>query len=240
MPNQPNSDPIKILIIDDDRVFQKTLSFALGNLGLYQLAHAYDGEQGVALAQSEEPDLILIDMNMPKMNGLIALEQLRELTVEVPVIFMTAVGTERIAMEAFRLGVRDYLVKPFGLKNLEEMINKVLRTIHLEREKEALTRQLLLAEGVQSTMVALSHHINNQLQVALNSSNLVEEALETGTCQTNCEQLLDMIRLGQTSLTHIADTLRVLERITAVDITPYDAQTMMLDLDALSKRQGNY
>lgn len=237
MSNQTNPSPIKILIIDDERIFQQTLSLSLDSLGTYQLMHAYNGQQGVAMVQSEQPDLLLLDMNMPKMNGLMALQQLQELEVEVPVIFMTAMGTERIAMEAFRLGVRDYLVKPFDLKTLEEMITKVLYTIHLEREKEALTRQLLLAEGVQNTIVTLSHHINNHLQVALNSSNLVEEALETETSLTNREQLLDMIRLGQTSLTHIADTLRVLEHITAVDITHYDAETMMLDLDALNKPQ---
>jgi two-component system NtrC family sensor kinase len=237
MPNQPNPDPIKILIIDDDHAFQNTLSLALGIFGAYQVAHAYDGQQGVAMAQSEQPDLILLDMSMPKMDGLVALQKLRDLGMEVPVIFMTAMGTERTATEAFRLGVRDYLAKPFGLTSLEEVITKLLRTIELEREKEALMRQLLLAEGVQTTMVALSHHINNQLQVALNASDLVEEAIQTGADQTDREYLLDMIGLGQTSLTHIADTLRVLERITAVDLTHYDAETMMLDLNHALKEQ---
>lgn len=232
--SQPNH--IKILIIDDDRILQQTLGMVLNQPDVYRVAHAYDGDEGVHIAHTLQPDLILLDMNMPKMNGLEVLQQLSTFEEPSPVIFMTAVGSERIAMQAFRLGVRDYLVKPFRLQELEQAINKVLRTIKLEREKEALTRQLHVAEGVQNTMVALSHHINNQLQVAFNATNLVEEALLEEDYHINREQLLAMIHLGQTSLTHITDILRVLERITAVNVTPYDAETMMLDLDKALKQ----
>jgi DNA-binding response OmpR family regulator len=229
--------PVKILIIDDNRSLHTSIELALDDRRKYQLLHAYQGQQGVAFAQIHHPDLILLDLYLPDITGLVVLERLRAMDLHIPVIFMTAMGTEAVVSQAFRLGVRDYLTKPFGLEQLELAVENVLSTIKLEREREALKQKLLLAQGMKSTLVALSHHINNQLQIAFNSINLVEESLTNEQYGLNREQLLEVVQLGQSSLTYIADILRVLERITSVDITNYDEQTMMLDLEAAVHQQ---
>jgi DNA-binding response OmpR family regulator len=229
--------PVKILIIDDNRSLHTSIELALDDPHKYQLLHAYQGQQGIAFVQIHQPDLILLDLYLPDMTGLVVLERLRVMDLHIPVIFMTAMGTEAVVSQAFRLGVRDYLTKPFGLDQLEMAVENVLSTIKLEREREALKQKLLLAQGMKSTLVALSHHINNQLQIAFNSINLVEESLTNEPYGLNREQLLEVVQLGQSSLTYIADILRVLEKITSVDITNYDEETMMLDLEAAVHQQ---
>src|ERR1700690_4103478 len=98
-----------ILIVDESN---RTLDF-LGHRILFPLGYktifALDGQSGLEKAASSNPDLILLDMNMPCMNGLEMLKELRKTTCKAPVIFITAQVMDDVSLEAFHLGVRDYL-----------------------------------------------------------------------------------------------------------------------------------
>ena len=102
----------RILIVDDNEELLNLLDLLFSNL--YDVLKARDGEQGLLMAQRDTPDLILLDMNMPRMTGMEMLAALRETECQVPVIFMTGEGSVYVAVEAFRLGVHDYLTKPFS------------------------------------------------------------------------------------------------------------------------------
>jgi two-component system NtrC family sensor kinase len=132
----------RILVIDDSDEIRTILrDMILGPQG-YQIATANDGQSGLEYALREQPDLILSDVNMPKMSGLQVLEKLREAKYEWPVILMTFHGSESIAVQAFRLGVRDYIRKPFEVEEVLTSVDRVLVESRLRRERQELLKRL--------------------------------------------------------------------------------------------------
>ena len=116
----------KILIIDDDETIRETVKYALSSRG-YQIHVAFDGNEGLAMAQTIEPDLVLLDMMMPKRSGFLVMEQLGQvLSKPVRVIMMTANEGERHKAYAQMLGVSDYLHKPFAMETMLASVDKIL------------------------------------------------------------------------------------------------------------------
>jgi class 3 adenylate cyclase/CheY-like chemotaxis protein len=134
---------LRILVVDDSREIRDfVIEYALLPHG-YKPIVACDGAEGLNKALTQEPDLILLDFEMPKMSGLEVLEALQKHSFEVPVILMTSYGSEEVAVQVFRLGVRDYIIKPFTVPDLLQSMQRVMSEVALRREKAALTQQLL-------------------------------------------------------------------------------------------------
>ncbi|TWT52474.1 Alkaline phosphatase synthesis transcriptional regulatory protein PhoP [Rubripirellula amarantea] len=136
--DDPTSDPLapqdvteisrvrKILIVDDDQEIVESVRYALEGEG-YEVSVARDGNQGLALAESESPDLMVLDMMMPKRSGFLVLEKLRRLRDEpLPVIMITGNEGSRHQAYAELLGVSDYIRKPFPMDRLIEAVNRLL------------------------------------------------------------------------------------------------------------------
>ncbi|MCK5651682.1 MAG: response regulator, partial [Gemmatimonadetes bacterium] len=104
---------MKILIIDDDRGLRKSLTLILTDAG-YEVRVAEDGEEGLASALSENPQMILCDVRMPKKDGLSFLREYKERGGEALVLVMTAYGNIELAVQAMQAGAYDYIPKPFG------------------------------------------------------------------------------------------------------------------------------
>jgi DNA-binding response OmpR family regulator len=109
----------KILIAEDEKQIADMISFKLVNAG-HKVVRAPDGEQAMACAQRETPDLILLDVMMPGLGGIEVLRRLKNDPAlrSVPVIMVTAKGHERDVLSGLRGGATDYIVKPFSLKEL--------------------------------------------------------------------------------------------------------------------------
>jgi DNA-binding response OmpR family regulator len=116
----------KILVIEDDPSILRGLQLNLGMEG-YQIRSAMDGEAGLALAQTERPDLLLVDLTLPKLDGLEVIRRLRETDPEVPILIVSAKGQEADKVTGLQLGADDYIVKPFSLKELLARIAAALR-----------------------------------------------------------------------------------------------------------------
>jgi len=116
----------KVLLVDDDPEIIEAIRYALESRG-YQIFIARDGNQGLAMAEREDPDLVILDMMMPKRSGFLVLEKLRR-TREVPVrvIMITANEGSRHKAYAEMLGVDDYLRKPFGMDKLVEAVQRLV------------------------------------------------------------------------------------------------------------------
>jgi DNA-binding response OmpR family regulator len=114
----------RILLVDDDHEIVESMRIALEARG-YQILVARDGNQGLAMAEREDPDLMILDMMMPKRSGFLVLEKLRR-TKNMPVIMITANEGSRHKAYAEMLGVEDYLRKPFGMDRLMESVQKLL------------------------------------------------------------------------------------------------------------------
>jgi two-component system NtrC family sensor kinase len=134
----------KILIVDDDA---RNIEFLRDSLLIpsgYTALCAADGEEALHLALTEEPDLMLLDLQMPEMDGFDVLAALRYAGRDIPVILITAYGSEAVAVQAFRLGVRDYFPKPFKVTEIMEAVERSLAEAHLRREKEELAERIEL------------------------------------------------------------------------------------------------
>lgn len=118
----------KILIIDDEKALRQAMAQILKDEG-YLVIEAGDGEQGLKIIQDDadsRPDLVFLDLKMPKTQGMTVLKNLGKILFELPVIVMTAYGTSRTAIEAMQLGAYDYLTKPFDLEDLVNLTQKAL------------------------------------------------------------------------------------------------------------------
>jgi DNA-binding response OmpR family regulator len=116
----------RILLVDDDAEIVDAMRYALEAKG-YEILIARDGNQGLAMAEREDPDLVILDMMMPKRSGFLVLERLRR-TRPVPmrVIMITANEGSRHKAYAEMLGVDDYIRKPFAMDRLLESVNRLL------------------------------------------------------------------------------------------------------------------
>lgn len=118
--------PKRILIVDDDNEIVESVRFALEQRA-YHVLVVRDGNQGLAMAEREDPDLVILDMMMPKRSGFLVLEKLRR-TRPVPlrVIMITANEGSRHKAYAEMLGVDDYIRKPFAMDRLMESVTRLL------------------------------------------------------------------------------------------------------------------
>ena len=115
----------RILIVDDDPDIIESVRYALEN-NEYQVLVARDGNQGLAMAEREDPDLIILDMMMPKRSGFLVMEKLRRSSRPHKIIMITANEGNRHKAYADMLGVDDYIRKPFNMDQLLESVSRVL------------------------------------------------------------------------------------------------------------------
>ena len=118
----------KIIVLEDEHVLQKALSIELLGAG-FEVLSALDGEAGLALVKKELPDLVLLDLTMPKMNGFDVLKNLKEdvNTKSIPVIILSNLGQDEDKEKGLALGAKDYYVKSStDLSLLTEKIKKVI------------------------------------------------------------------------------------------------------------------
>lgn len=132
----------KILVVDDERVMVKGIKFNLENEG-YQVETGSDGEEAVDKARTGQFDLIILDLMMPKIDGLQACMKIREFS-NVPVIMLTAKGEDADKIIGFECGADDYITKPFNILELKARIRALLRraasSAQQQREADRLTQ----------------------------------------------------------------------------------------------------
>jgi len=117
----------RILVIDDDRQIVEVVAACLKGEG-YAVSHAYDGEEGLRLALDTRPDLILLDLMLPKRSGLDVVRALRQ--TNVPVVILSARDSETDRTVGLELGADDYVTKPFSARELMARVGAVLRRSH--------------------------------------------------------------------------------------------------------------
>jgi two-component system alkaline phosphatase synthesis response regulator PhoP len=117
----------RILVVDDEIYIVHILDFSLGMEG-YEVVTALDGEQALEKARSEKPDLIVLDIMMPKLDGYETCKRLKADpdTKDVPVILLSAKGRNVDQKVGFEVGADDYITKPFSPRKLVERINAIL------------------------------------------------------------------------------------------------------------------
>ena len=123
---------MKILTVDDDAELRGLIAFALRQAG-YLVLEAPDGPSGLAYLAEEKPDLVLLDVNMPRMSGFDVLERIRATGSGVPVMMLTVRSAEEDHVRGLDLGADDYLTKPFSPRTLLARVRALLRRAGVEK-----------------------------------------------------------------------------------------------------------
>ena len=120
---------MKIMLVDDSRTIRNIQKNVLKQLGHTDVVEAEDGVQALSLFKEKVPDLILIDWNMPNMNGLTLVQKIREANKTIPLIMCTTEAEKARVLEAIKAGVNNYIVKPFTVESLSEKIEQTMAKV---------------------------------------------------------------------------------------------------------------
>ena len=120
-----SAPPIKVLVVDDEPPIRKLLRMGLGTQG-YQIIDAPNAKAALEL-MADEPDLVILDLGLPDMQGLQLLRQIRQRREDLPIVVLSSRGDEVAKVEALDLGAYDYVTKPFGMEELLARIRAALR-----------------------------------------------------------------------------------------------------------------
>ena len=173
----------KILVVDDEHLIRWSLEQNLKKQG-YEVMTAGSGEDALRLLREETPDLMLLDIQLPGINGLEVLEKVKEMEEEIVVIMVTALGILETAIKAMRMGAYDYINKPFNLDELAIVIRKALETNELKREVAHLRSEQTRKYGI-GNIIGQSKHMKNVLtmveKIARSDTSTVLIQGESGT-----------------------------------------------------------
>lgn len=182
---------IRVLVVDDsDEMRRFVVKYVLEPNG-FEVLEAADGAEGLRRALEGAVDLMLLDLEMPRMNGFEVLEALRARCSEIPVILMTSHGSEVIAVEMFREGVRDYVIKPFTANEMMATMERALTEVRLQREKEALTARLFQANRqLRQRLVELDtlSRIGKSVTALMERDRLLERVVDAALYVTGAEE----------------------------------------------------
>lgn len=190
----------KILIVDDGRENREFIIEFIMTPNNYEWLEARDGKEGLEMALKWHPDLILLDYQMPRMNGIDVLRALAEARADIPVILMTFHGSEEVAVEVYRLGVRDYVKKPYTVDEMNLAIDHSLTEVRLRREKEALTERVIQANrDLQSRLKELNvlYSVGKSVTELTNMTDLLPRIVDAAAQVTQAEESYIYIMEGE-------------------------------------------
>ncbi|AZG74998.1 response regulator [Shewanella livingstonensis] len=182
----------RILLIDDDIGLSDLLSQLLELEG-FALSQAYDGEQGLMMAQQQDFDLILLDVMLPKLNGFEVLRALRQ-RKQTPVLMLTARGDEIDRVVGLEIGADDYLPKPFNDRELVARIRAILRRAQTTQQ-DSLSNEMMQFGDLRLDPTRQETYCNEQLIILTGTEfsllfNLVEKSGELITKESLSENVL--------------------------------------------------
>ena len=174
----------KVLIVDDREDNLQFLADCILTPAGFSCITARDGLSALQKALSERPDLMIMDIRMPGLSGLEVLEALNEREVYIPVILMTFHGSEETAVQAFRLGAKDYIIKPFEADEMQRALDRALREARLRTEKDDLSKVLLrsnqqLTQRIRelNTLFGIGKSVTSLLELERVLNRIVEAAV---------------------------------------------------------------
>lgn len=116
----------KIMVVDDAAFMRMTIKNCLSKAGYAEIVEAGDGMQAVEEYKNSSPDLVIMDITMPNMDGIQALSALKQLDANAKIVMCSAMGQEAMVVEAIKLGALDFIVKPFKPERIVETVSRIL------------------------------------------------------------------------------------------------------------------
>lgn len=201
----------KVLTVDDSRTIRLLVRKHLQPLGL-EILEAADGREGVEVARKELPDLIILDVNMPVMDGKQALEQIRKdpTTSRIPVLMLTAESAKALVVELIQIGISDYIVKPFQENVLIKRVEKLLNLNQSKKESASGggadgLKTVLILDDNESVLIAARKFLTGVAEVV--ATTKPEKALQLAGQVSPTLVLLDA-EIPGTNVNQILETLQ--------------------------------
>ena len=228
-----NMDGRLVLVADDDEDILVLVRTVLERAG-YEVVAARDGAEAVAAAQERRPDLAVLDVSMPELDGLEVLRRIRAAGRDTFALMVTVRESATDLAQALDIGVDDYIMKPVTAAHLEAHVTIAERRIAQNRARRAAEEALAEARwlaGIRETTATIEHEINNPLFALLMEAQALEESLSEPSEQR--EQTVAIIAQAR-RIGAVVKHLRGLQRPRAVEFVPGVA---MLDLSD-ARRNG--
>lgn len=181
---------MRILVVDDEKLLVKGITFNLENEG-YKVDVAYDGEEAVELARNEDFNLIIMDVMMPKLNGLEACMRIREFS-KVPIILLTAKSEDTDKIIGFEYGADDYITKPFNILELKARVRALLRRSSMI-EQTASANVLTSGHIKIDTERRTSYRESTEVELTAKEFDLIELLMKNPGKVYSRENLLSII-----------------------------------------------
>lgn len=175
----------KILIVDDEFSVRESLKLVLKDD--YKLSFASEGEEALLRFDEGSPHLVLLDIIMPKKDGIEVLKKIRETDPNIPVIMLTATKTVKSAVEAMKLGASDYITKPFDIDEIFLLIKRALEKQELDREVKSLRWEVKKKFGLNNIFVGKSPSMNEVYSKIEQIADTKTTVLVTGESGTGKE-----------------------------------------------------
>jgi two-component system, NtrC family, sensor kinase len=173
-----------ILVVDDNKQIGNFMARTiLPSLG-YQTMVAYDGKTALEIVRKNQISLLLLDFQLEETTGLEVLRRVIKEGYNIPTILITAEGSEQIAVDAFRLGVHDYLTKPVDADNLDAAISRALVETRLRKEKTSLTQQLTEQVSWLKVLSKVGQSVSSILEV----DEVLRRIVEAGVLLTQADE----------------------------------------------------
>ena len=183
---------MKILVVDDEKLLVKGIKFNLENEG-YTVDACYDGESAVNMARTGEYDLIILDLMMPKKDGLEACQEIRGFST-VPIIMLTARSEDADLLMGFESGVDDYVTKPFNILALKARVRALLRRASMSAAQEPAKTSVLTRGHISVDTERRSAYKNGvAIELTMKEFDLIEFLMKNPGRVYSRENLLDLV-----------------------------------------------
>lgn len=185
--------PYKILVVDDEKLIVKGIKFSLEQEGM-EVSAAYDGEEALNYIKENEFDLVVLDVMLPKMDGLEVCQQVRSFS-QVPIIMVTAKDEDMDKIMGLEYGADDYITKPFNILELKARIKAILRrSIKKIDVKASQKRNVLEIRGIRIEFESRRVFINGkEVNLTAKEFDLLELFMENQGKVYNRDNLLDLV-----------------------------------------------
>lgn len=181
----------KVLVVDDEKLIVKGIRFSLEQDGM-EVDCAYDGEKALECAKNKEYDMILLDLMLPKMNGLEVCQQIREFS-DVPIIMLTAKGDDMDKILGLEYGADDYITKPFNILEVKARIKAIMRRTRV-KEPEIVNSRVITSGDMRIDLDSRRVFISEkEVNLTAKEFDLLELLITNPNKVYNRENLLNLV-----------------------------------------------
>ena len=181
----------KVLVVDDEKLIVKGLKFSLEQDGM-QVECAYDGEEALECARKNSYDMILLDIMLPKMDGMEVCQQIREFS-DVPIIMLTAKGEDMDKILGLEYGADDYITKPFNILEVKARIKAIMRRTRV-KEPEVVNPRMITSGDMRIDLDSRRVFISDkEVNLTAKEFDLLELLITNPNKVYNRENLLNLV-----------------------------------------------